>query len=272
MFYNAIKDRHRPEVTLPSRDARKALWDTLPTQSRPHTAVHRKSTRKQPALLAAKLGPLARPNTAPALLTGEGLIVKRPHENDFLQRLENQEVINTISHQRKEKLTQIAWIQEYDLPAHPITEGSRLYELSLYHGATQRSHNPLKKSKSEATTTAVRTQATNHCAGQLHDLSRALDGNLCHHLYRLGLPVNTRTQNTGFLFDAADPKSRRTTVVADAAAPHFGGSSDSDRLLHEQFMSECSELFRASSAGARRPALKRSSVLLTPTQPQFQVS
>jgi hypothetical protein len=63
-------------------------------QKRPQTAAGpEKTNRKQPLLLVGKSGSHARPSTAPAGLTGEGILQQsiRAHKDAFLQQLENNE-------------------------------------------------------------------------------------------------------------------------------------------------------------------------------------
>lgn len=184
------------EPSLPARELRKSHeWSAISLQTRPRTASgHQKTARKQPALLAGQLGLHARPSTAPAaLLTGEGLLEKRPHNDVFLQHVENKEVQHIVKHQRKERLTQKTTEDEFDLPAGPpTTEGSQLYELILYHGSTQRAHNArnlpfrvLEGSAQRGRNSRLQKSEPGclSSVGQLHDLATTLDGSIRHRDY-----------------------------------------------------------------------------------------
>lgn len=181
MFWNATSGFYD---TLPPRVARSVWaeqWKAKP--KRPQTSVRQqKIVCKQPSSkLSLQATPAARPSTAPALLTGEGLLVKSSYEHKFLQQLENREVKHVINSHRKELQSQKTFEKAYDLPVEPHYPISRsqIYELSLYHGSGLRSRAPrVQKSKSQPLPVA----------NQLQELSVMLDGNTRHHCSRLGMP------------------------------------------------------------------------------------
>lgn len=244
MFWNATnawKDRVPTSQFLslkdPPREFRKQPWIPINTfPKRPSTAggLQKTSRKKSVCLSDSKLGLNARPSTAPALLTGEGLIVQKTHEDLFLHKLENKQVKKMIDHQRKEVMTQKVWEVEYDLPANPVTEGSRLYEVNLFHGNAQRLRcSRLSKSKSSPTNTI----------DQLHELSQTLDGNVRQHCYRIGMP---RAQNTDV----------NRATLSKSRSKHFGMSGGAEAIVKDtvqhsrasvQLGAELGELFRTKT-------------------------
>jgi len=196
MFYNSLPRRENSTNgftdSLPPRVYRSVWADAGNPQTsgnpqcwarpkRPQTSVRRqKSICKQaPTKLGLQAQPAPRPSTAPALLTGKGLLVQSSYDHKFLQQLENREVKNVINNHRKELQTQKSFEKMYDLPVEPHYPISRsqIYELSLHHGSAARVPR-VQKSKSQPLPVA----------DQLHELSIMLDGNTRHHWSRLGRP------------------------------------------------------------------------------------
>lgn len=194
MFWNATnawKDMClESQCRFPDKKLKATTWDSCTIHARPRTAGVQQKSRKRhhshPTMLDNKLSQHNRPNTAPALLTGEGLLMKRPHQDSFLQKIENNEVQRSITAQRREKMAMKTWGEEYNQPVQPragqLQEGGRLYELNLYHGATQRLktqrlHKQPQRSKSEF----VKTMH------DLQEVSRTMDGlttGTDHYAYR----------------------------------------------------------------------------------------
>jgi len=199
-------------------------------------------SRKQPAVLGLE----KRPDTAPALLTGD--LVKTTHEDTFLQHLEDTEVRHIINCQRKEKLTKKFVFEARDFPSDPIlhdqqSEGSALYELGLWHSPGQRKHSaPLPKSKSDSFP----------CVEELHDISRALDGNMRHHYFRLGLP---RPVNSNFPKTSKKPVQTITEVENPGVVRRKSIEFDIDKESMD-FRAQFGALFRSANPEARRPSQK----------------
>jgi len=221
MFWNATeawKGRIYPGISAasappPAMNPTTQVWSTMAERSMAIPVMPRrssgstlssKSSRKQPPLL----GMDRRPNTAPALLTGVGL--PPAHEDAFLQELENKEVQNIINRERKEQLTRKIVTHTRDLPPEPErfafallqSEGSALYELSLYHSPVQRkSRGPRLLPRSKSAPVQTKTE--------LQKLSRSLDGSIGHHYHQMGVPrpVSAATKLS---------QNKRNSIVAEA--------------------------------------------------------
>jgi len=181
MFWNATNGLCD---TLPPRVTRSVWAEASKARpKRPQTLCRQQksSCKETPTKLGLQARLAPRPSTAPALLTGKGLLVQRSHEDRFLQQLENREVKHIINSHRKELQTQKTLEKAYDLPVEPHYPVSRsqLYELSLYHGSSLRSRTArVQKSKSQPAPVV----------DQLQELSSMLGDDTRHHCTRLGIP------------------------------------------------------------------------------------
>lgn len=250
MFWNAINAcKDKPEhASLPARTPSRPIWSTMKFTIRPQSvSTPSKSSRKQPPIA----GLLDRPNTAPALLTGDGLLVQNSHEDEFLQHIEDQEVRHVITNQRREQLTKKVLVAGYDSPAVPD-----LYNLQIHHNSGIRAMDEkrTKRSHSDA------SSPTAHCdmaSDQLHELTRTLDGNMRHHYYRLGVP---RPAPLGTGAKARRPPSgdlgaaRRNSMMIEQLI-------DKDAL---HFRQELGGLFRLSQPQPRKSTTQQVSTKETP--------
>mmetsp|Transcript_157929 Transcript_157929/g.294601 ORF Transcript_157929/g.294601 Transcript_157929/m.294601 type:complete len:414 (+) Transcript_157929:103-1344(+) len=164
---------------------------------RPKTAA---GGHHNPPVAASSAGGPGRPATAPALLKGEGLIVKSSHGDPFLERVENKEVRRCCKAMRQEQLTVKAVIRAYSAPG-----DMSLYDLQTMHNksARARPHGRGKDlgeispsnsmpgssvSSPQNAGSARRFMQDSAAADSMRALASTLHGNLRHHCKRLGVP------------------------------------------------------------------------------------
>lgn len=188
-------------IASASPTANQKLKKESPFVRRPQTAVH--GHHIPPAGSSNMSAPPGRPSTAPALLRGEGLIVKSSHKDPFLEKVENKEVRRCCEAMRQEQLMVKAVIRACSAPG-----DTSLYDLQKLHSnsATRARHHKLRgKDHGELPTpspshgsgvSSPRSAATAHrfstkdtaAADSMRALASTLQGNLRHHLKRLGVP------------------------------------------------------------------------------------
>lgn len=144
--------------------------------------------------------PLARPQSAPTLLRGEGLIAQRPYEDSLRQEIEDATVRDVRETLQRQKHVTMDKFNALKGLGHPY-----LYDLKLWHGSGQRA-----KATAQERHQLLRVAASGHracgiavchrgslegkrcavspCIGSVRDLCSQLRTDLSHHCERLGLP------------------------------------------------------------------------------------
>jgi hypothetical protein len=228
MFWSVTspwKDKNVDEPGLPERTPVRPAWSTLVVHQRPQsTGANVK--RKRSAINTLAPAATQRPNTAPALLTGEGLLVQSTHGDDFLQHIEDSEVKRVITNQRKENLTQKVLKDGQTMP--------ELYALKVWHNSCARSRG-YRRWKAEqwggSESSMPSPVSSESQSERLQELERTLDGNMRHHYKRLGVqrPPVVIGGHRICTIDEGETTSRRT---------RFGTA----------FQQEFEKLFRSSTA------------------------
>jgi len=231
MFWNVIKawkDKSTDsELSLPDRAPARPVWHSMAISHRPQSVGGSqcngrvKRRLNSSTSLGAQLG--SRPNTAPALLTGEGLIEQSPHEDQFLQQIEDKEVKRVIVNQRKENLTQKVITDALESPT--------LHALKVLHNSCQRARGRGSRRRVEPLKFEPDSIPEKHLE-TLQELGRTLDVNMRHHCYQMGMQWYQP-----HLAGCTQKRGSRNALVLNP---------DDARVADKDFKAEFGKLFRKS--------------------------